>query len=338
MPRPVQGLAFCSDRSGMRIARSRQVWLAGIAGLLAVSAGVPLAGDADEFRQHLAFSPAALGARVPLVRQERYVVNARIRPLALFWITRDDVGAARLTWRAGDGGHRAFELLVGSDPARTPRQINRWGFIVEEAHAGTVEVLGVMKGAAEETLDEATANADADRKARAGSPFGAVRTTVTGNRAVTGTMSFHAPPSLTYRDLDALLGLMPPAPREQKTIELPAGTKEGFLIAMTSMMAASIEPCRTGRGAKAVPALVYLYKRALYDLRLDACRLENELRTKAGVYRDVVDGRFEVRNRATGDATAFQVAYGSAAPLREVPVRIVFRPRWWMEAELLRVP
>jgi hypothetical protein len=161
---------------------------------------------------------------------------------------------------------------------------------------------------------------------------------VSGGRAVTSTLTFRAPPSLTYRDLDALLGLMPPALREPKTIELPAGAKEGFLIAMTSMMAASIEPCRTGRGAKEVPALVYLYKRALYDLRLQSCTLQKELQTKTGAYPNVVDARFDVRNRTTSEVTHFQVAYGSAPPLREVPVRIVFRPRWWMEAELLRVP
>ena len=306
-----------------------------LVGGVAVLVGLPLLSGAAESDQQLSFSPAALGARVPVARQERYQVNARVRPLALFWISRDDVGDARLTWREGTDGRKAYELLVGSDPSRAPRHINRWGFIVEEVHAGTVEVLGFMKGSNEETLDEAAANVEKDGRAPAGSVFGAVRTTVTGSRAVTGTLTFRAPPTLTYRDLDALLGLMPPAPRERQTIDLPAGGKAGFLIAMTSMLAASAEPCRGGQGAKAVPPLVYLYKRSLYDLRLQSCTLQKELRTKTGSYRDVVDGRFEVRNRTTGEATRFQVAYGTSGSLREVPVRIVFRPRWWMEAELL---
>ncbi|MND08395.1 hypothetical protein D3C83_309720 [compost metagenome] len=49
----------------------------------------------------------------------------------------------------------------------------------------------------------------------------------------------------------------------------------------------------------------------------------------------MVDGRFELRNHATGDKTSLQMAYGTAGSIRDVPVRIVFRPRWWMEAELL---
>ncbi len=296
--------------------------------------GVPALGLQAAPSQQFAFSPAALAARMPTAREERYVVNARVRPLALFWISRDDVGAARLAWREGPGGRKAFELLVGSDPARTPRHINRWGFIVEEAHAGVVDVLGFMKGSAEETLDEASANIEQDAKARSGSTFGAVRTTVTGNRAVTGTLTFRAPTSWTYRDLTSLLGLMPQAPRSQHTIELPAGTKPGFLTAMTQMMDAAIEPCRT-RDAGKVGPFVYLYKQSLYDLRLQTCTFAKELRTKVGPFPDVAAARFEVKNRTTGEVTRFDVAFGTSAPLRAVPVRIVFRPRWWMEAELL---
>jgi hypothetical protein len=148
-------------------------------------------------------------------------------------------------------------------------------------------------------------------------------------------LTFRAPQTLTYRDLEPLLGLVPPAPRERHTVDLPAGAREGFLLAMTTMMPAGVEPCRDGRGVRAVPPLVYFYKRSLYDLRLQSCTFEKELHTRTGAYRDVVDGRFEVRHRTTGEVTHFQMAYGTTASLRDVPVRIVFRPRWWMEAELL---
>jgi hypothetical protein len=269
------------------------------------------------------------------VRQADYTVNARIRPLALFWIGRDNVGDARFTWREGPGNRRAFELLVGSDPARTPRQINRWGFIAEALEGGRADVLGFMKGSAEESLDDATANVEADRHGPT-STFKAVRTTITGSRAVTGTLTFRAPPSLTYRQLDALLQLLPPAPdvTDRKVITLPAGAKEGFLTAMTSMIAQSIEPCQAGQTGGVAP-LIYLYKQTLYDLNLRSCTLAAELRTKAGAFPAVIDGRFEIRNRENGDRQGIQIAFGTSGALKDVPVRIVFRPRWWMEAELL---
>jgi hypothetical protein len=42
-----------------------------------------------------------------------------------------------------------------------------------------------------------------------------------------------------------------------------------------------------------------------------------------------------VRNRTTHDETKFRVVYGASGELCGVPVRAVFRPRWWMEVELL---
>ncbi len=310
---------------------SARRWLIGS---LAALVSVPLATAASGGAGQQAFLPGAPGGRLPIVREARYVVNARIRPLALFWIGRDNVGDAWFTWRQDPSGRRAYQLLVGSDPARTPKQINRWGFIAEELQNGRAEVLGFMKGSSEETLDAAAANAEADQQPGTSSTFKAVRTTVTGNRAVTGALTFRAPPDLTYRHLDELLGLMPSVSGNRTTIELPAGAKEGFLIAMTSMIAGSAEPCRQGRGSDVAP-IVYLYKQSLYDLRLVSCSFESQMRTKAGTYPQVVDGRFELRNHVTGDKTSLQMAYGTAGSIRDVPVRIVFRPRWWMEAELL---
>lgn len=306
-----------------------------IGGLVAVVSW-PLAGRSAEVDDQQAFPAAAPGSHLPIVRQADYVVNARIRPLAVFWIGRDNVGEARFIWREGPGERKGLELLVGSDPERTPRQINRWGFIAEAIEGDRAEALAFMKGAAEETLEDASASVDADRQPGGTSTFRAVRTVVTGSRAETGTLSVQAPPSLTYRQLDALLRLLPTARglTDRKVINLPPGAKEGFLTAMTSMIAASRESCRRGTSAGVAP-VTYLYKQSLYDLRLTGCSYRAELRTKAGAYPDAIEGRFEIRNRASGARQGLQIAYGTTAALRDVPVRIVFRPRWWMEAELL---
>ncbi|MBM3770324.1 MAG: hypothetical protein FJW27_03380 [Acidimicrobiia bacterium] len=66
------------------------------------------------------------GCHTTMVR--RYRMAGRIRPL-LFWFGKDDVGFARITWRSADEGCRAYELLVGTDPNRAPRGLNKWGFI-----------------------------------------------------------------------------------------------------------------------------------------------------------------------------------------------------------------
>src|SRR5215216_1108953 len=63
---------------------------------------------------------------LPVVAQHYYRMLAKVRPL-LFWISRDNVGGARIGWLADERGSKGFELLIGSDPARAPRKINRWG-------------------------------------------------------------------------------------------------------------------------------------------------------------------------------------------------------------------
>ena len=66
-----------------------------------------------------------------VTRERLYQVDARARPF-LFWIRKSNIGDGRLTWRRGPDGTIGYELLVGSDPARTPRHINRWGYLREE--------------------------------------------------------------------------------------------------------------------------------------------------------------------------------------------------------------
>src|SRR6202049_4793165 len=64
-----------------------------------------------------------------------YTMTARVR-LLLFWVGKDDVGGGYI--RAGtlprDPASDVIELLIGSDPAKAPRAINRWGAASEIAH------------------------------------------------------------------------------------------------------------------------------------------------------------------------------------------------------------
>lgn len=102
-------------------------------------------------------TPAVLrrAGGLPIVAEHRYRMAAKIRPLLLFWIGRDNVGEARMVWQHGPDGARGFELLIGSDPARAPRRINRWGYIAEEVRGSDARLLGVMKQSNEKSLEEA---------------------------------------------------------------------------------------------------------------------------------------------------------------------------------------
>ncbi len=71
----------------------------------------------------LAATSQAAGTELPVVSEHRYRMLAKVRPL-LFWISKDDVGGAKVSWRGSEDGGFGLDLLIGSDPRRAPRQIN----------------------------------------------------------------------------------------------------------------------------------------------------------------------------------------------------------------------
>lgn len=271
----------------------------------------------------------------PAVREHLYTVDAKVRLIPLVWIGRANIGGARITRRQDVSGRRTFEFLVGSDPARAPRGINRWGFISESVSTDNAEVFGAMKESNEETIEDAAAQR-AGQDGAVGT-FKAVRSTISGSRAVGGTMTVQAPANLTYRELDALLALIPLKSPKVRTMELPPGTQMGFLVALDSLIGASIARCRStmDTGTRQVLPVPYVYNQTMYDMSLLSCDYKPQLRTKTGTFADVVGARFEVMNRTTHDETKFRLFIGTSGEVRGLPSRAIFQPRSWLEVELV---
>lgn len=280
----------------------------------------------------LPFSRHALHARAPVERIATYRLNGRVRPM-LFWIGRDDIGEATVTWRRQPDGRRALELLVGSDPARAPRHINRWGYIVEEFDGHAASIFGLMKESNERTLEEAEANVKRQERM---SVFKAAYTTVIGRQVESVPLTIKAPTHLSYRDVDEVLAIAPSDASPLRHTTVPVGTLPGFLVALETLIGSSLAPCasRDDDRITSVSSAPYVYNQTLYDLALVSCDREPELRLESTVVEDVIDARFRLRNRTTKHDTRFRVVFGTSGELRAVPLRAVFRPQWWMEVEL----
>lgn len=298
-------------------------------GLLACALVAHASGGAADPRP---FSRRGLEMRTPIERTASYRLNGRVRPM-LFWIGRDDIGEARITWRQHPSGRRALEFLVGTDPATAPRHINRWGYIVEELDGGAATMYGVMKESNERTLHEAEKNVERQDRI---SLFRAAHSTIAGVQIETTTMTLAAPAHQTYQDLDALLALEPVEPPRVRRTTITPGTHPGLLSALESLIRDSVESCQRpdDNAARSSPKVPYVYNQTMYDLVLVSCQLEPELRLESRVVENVIDARFRLRNRTTKNETRFRLAYGTSGELREVPLRAVFRPQWWMEVEL----
>jgi len=161
-------------------------------------------GGTNVRSEHASVTQTSAVTTPAAVERHHYRIGARVRPLLLFWITRNDVGDAVVTRQRATGEAR-YSLLIGTDPNRTPMHINRWGYIEEEIRGAEARMLGVMTESDEESIDQAEANV---RRQSSGShPFKVIRATADAAQAHARVASIHAPADYTLHDKDVILDL-----------------------------------------------------------------------------------------------------------------------------------
>ena len=270
---------------------------------------------------------------LPVVQVHRYKMSGRIRPL-LFWIGRDDVGLGEIVWRRTDGGV-AYELLIGTDSAKAPRGISRWGYLLEDSRPAGTRVLGVMTTSDEATLSDVSRKLD-DGKARG--RFKAIRAYIASGVCRSATETLETERDFSVRDKAELVPhvvdrLKDAAPRE---IPVPSGVRPGFLLAVAELVdgtiaarAAGGDALRRAKGRR----IGYVYGRRLYDLTLTRAEQTGPPAT-AKDRNYPVHAEFEVRNVGTGARYTFELDYATAGALSGVPTLIRHQPRWWLQAVL----
>jgi len=253
--------------------------------------------------------------------RHHYSVAARIRPLLVFWISRNGVGDAIVTRRVSPG-EAEYALLIGSDPDRAPRHINRWGYIKEEIRGTEARLLGLMTESDEESLEQAEANLKTP--AQGDHPFKVIRATVDGEQARSVVTSIGAPRDYSYRELQAVLdlALREPPDGTPRTIHLPFGTRPGFLAALADAMRISAGP------------ITYVYHGRIYELRQTTARPISDLRIGRVSYGAAIAAEFTITSKRDGERTSFSMTYGTEGRFAQVPLTVSYRPRWWMEVNL----
>jgi hypothetical protein len=284
----------------------------------AMAVGVDLGAN-----PRVALSPAPAGGAVASGTFERhhYSVAARVRPLLVFWIGRSGVGEAIVTRRLSPG-EATYALLIGSDPDRAPRRINRWGYIKEEIRGDEARLVGLMTESDEESIEQAEANVKI--QAQGDHPFKIIRATVSGEQAQSVVTSIGAPHDYSYRQLQMVLDL---ARRESsegrpRTIRLPPGTRPGFLAALADAMRMPAGP------------IPYVYYGRIYELRQTSARAIPDLRIAQASYGRAIAADFTVTSTHDGEQTRFSMTYGTEGRFAQVPLTVSYRPRWWMEVNL----
>lgn len=313
-------------------ARRRRLWIL-LAPALAGAVAVLAQERAYVAPTEPALEPgAAPGGMADLSQRERrYRLSAAIRPL-LFWIGAKDVGGARIVWREDGDTRRGYELLLGSDPARAPRRINRWGWVREDADATGATMIGLMNRSEDDSLDQAKAALQSKGRYL----FKLNRARVEGNSARAEATTVYAPQDYSFRQLDDLLRFTEatkPAARV-KTGGLPPGTRPGLLFALADLVTAGVEAARTPGSVGPLPRIVqYTFNAGVYDLAVSSWQPVGQARYGGHDYRNLVRLEFESRNLEKGSTEHFVLACGTEGPLTGVPVFVRYQPKWWFKVE-----
>jgi hypothetical protein len=279
-----------------------------------------LAANADIFSERAVAAPER--AARPSGERHHYTIGARVRPLVFFWIARGNVGDAIVTRHQAEDEAR-YSLLIGTDPARTPMHINRWGYIEEEIHGGDARLVGVMTESDEQSVEEAESSI---RQRKSGThPFKVIRGAATATEAHARVASVHASEDYTLHDIAAVLDLAGQAVGggTLRVVRLPPGTRPGFLAALADAMHGSADR-----------AIQYAYYGRLYELRRIRSRRLPDLQIAGRSYGPAISADFVVISRHDGEQTNFTMTYGTEGRFAEVPLKATYQPRWWMQIDL----
>jgi hypothetical protein len=290
----------------------------------------------------------------PRIRAEyHYIMTCRLR-LLFFWVGRDDLGGGyiKLGQAIDDPSIRMIQLLFGSDPAKAPRAINRWGAGTEVVRLNGSQTLessafvGFMKsskGGSVSAMQRELAHEQSAGKHR----FEAIVSRVDGAQAISTTVPFYSDKDYDWRQFAdaqklALDQLGDSQARKFRRLDDPARRQCSRLGGFLSTTEELLERSLTGE--KTPVSLCYVYNARLYTLTLQRVvpvtakdvhiTLKERGQRIEQSYRALKGLQFQIRNQESGAKTAFSVLLGTTGELRGVPVQINYQPNWWFQIVL----
>jgi hypothetical protein len=277
--------------------------------------------------------PAAReGSSFSAKSERNYTMNVSVEFIPLIHPSWNNVGGGRIAWIEEPGGDKGLELLIGSDPARTPRKINRWGFISERVSGSSAGLIGIMTQSDEQSVDQAKASALKSEKEHI---FKAIRSRLNGDEAQSFTVPLQRTENFTYKDAALLLSQIPEEGPSVRQLKIPAGADPGFLFSVKEFIRESVDKyCSSGKLSDIAPRQ-YVYNASLFKLTLMKSKLVKKLVVNGKEYHKLIESEFEALNKTTGKKSGFSITYGTDAQISNIPVRITYKPRWWFQAELL---
>jgi hypothetical protein len=295
------------------------------------------------------------------IAQFDYVMTARVRIL-FFWAGKDDVGGGyiRMGISKSDPRQELLQVLFGSDPAKAPRAINRWGAGTEviwhkdpAIHPSKIDdvtstaFFGFMKSSKGKSVSEMQEEL---RKEKSGGEhqFTGILSRVETGRAISLIVPLASSQDYNlhqYAEAEPImLEKLSTSDRPARILDNAPGCPRAgeFLGALLQLNDIAIE------GGKAPESLCYVYDAEVDILTLEHLatirKLDVRVNSSKGgtltqnAYDELLQADFVSSNQTTGRRVNFTILLGTQGALRGVPVQIRYQPNWWFQIVLNLLP
>jgi hypothetical protein len=254
--------------------------------------------------------------------QYDYIMTARVR-LLFFWAGKDDVGGGYIRRGVSSENPREefFQVLFGSDPAKAPRGINRWG-------AGTEVSQHQEPVTPTAKQDDVTASAFFGfMKSSRGKSVAEMQDT---------DYTLHQYDVAQPLMLEKISSSVRPLRTLQEQQRCPRAKE--FLATVAELMDAALE------GQPAPSSRCYVYDAQENNLTLEnvwpLATLPVQLHGPNNVtlldssYSHLLQLDFVSTHKLTGKKVYFSIIEGTEGKWRGVPVQIRYQPNWWFQVVL----
>ncbi len=287
-------------------------------------------------------------------------MTVRVR-LLFFWVSKDDVGGGYIRRGISKDEPRLelFQVLFGSDPAKAPKQINRWGAGTEaEWHTNAISYpaansgddvsasafFGFMKSSKGKSVSEMQAELKKE-KDQGEHAFTGMLSRVEPGRAFSLVVPLNSSEDYNLRQYDVaepfMIERLNSSQKPPRTLDDTAHcSRPGeFLGTVAELMDAALKNAGLRNSS-----LCYVHDAQVNTLTLEQAEPVKKLEAKISASKGglLADNTFEnllqldfvTTHQLTGKKVYFTLLIGTQGALRGVPVQIRYEPNWWFQVVL----
>jgi hypothetical protein len=292
-----------------------------------------------------------------LEAEYHYVMTCRLR-LLFFWTGRDDVGGGyvRIGRSAGDDPKQTIQVLFGSDPAKAPLSINRWGAgteILRRDNSGqpvASAFFGFMKSSKGQSV--MAMQKELSKEKNGGDHlFEGIISRVDPDRALSSTIPYTSQQDFDFHQYaeaeKAALQQLENNPTRR--IRRMDGTDRSACPREGEFLSTVLELNDDALAGHSTPeTLCYIYNARHYKVTLASVHTVAQKKVSVNRrgggsilnqnYQHLQQAHFDVVNEQTRVTSAFDILLGTEGSLRGAPVQITYQPNWWFQIILNLVP